>query len=172
MSKIFLRLKQEFLNMIPVAIFFFIAFQLLAFTKSLILLEYDIEVSAFVAATVGALVVAKVVLIVDLLPIVNRYPDKPAMYNVVWKTVIYMTAAFAFRYLEHFVRYFIEYRELATAHANMLAGVVWPHFWVVQIWLFVLFFMYSVQREFVRLLGVERVRAMFLGMKGPKPVQQ
>ena len=37
MNKSFQRLKEEFLALIPTAVFFFVAFQLLAITKALIL---------------------------------------------------------------------------------------------------------------------------------------
>ena len=36
----------------------------------------------------AALLVAKVVLITDALPFVNRFPEKPLIYNVVWKTAL------------------------------------------------------------------------------------
>lgn len=36
-------------------------------------------------ATAAALLVATIVLIADKFPFVNRFPDKPLMYNVVWK---------------------------------------------------------------------------------------
>jgi hypothetical protein len=32
----------------------------------------------------AALILGKAVLIADLLPFINRYPDKPLVYNVVW----------------------------------------------------------------------------------------
>ncbi|MDX2312683.1 MAG: hypothetical protein QNL90_01305, partial [Gammaproteobacteria bacterium] len=41
--------------------------------------------------------------------------------------------------------------------------VIWPHFWAIQIWLLVLFFMFCALRELIRALGRERVRAMFIG---------
>ena len=74
MKRILQRLKQEFFGVIPTAVFFFFAFQLLAFSRDLIVQDVDVELSTFVAATVGALIVAKVVVVVDLLPFVNRFP--------------------------------------------------------------------------------------------------
>jgi hypothetical protein len=43
MNKIFQRLKAEFLGVIPTAVFFFISFQLLAITRSLILQQYGVR---------------------------------------------------------------------------------------------------------------------------------
>lgn len=163
MNSIVSRVKHELFEVIPPAIFFFVAFQVIAFTRALMLKEYGIEVSTFMAATVGALIVAKVVLIVDLLPIVNRFPEKPLIYNVVWKTAIYMIAALLVRYLEHLIPFIRRYGDLALANSHLLEEVVWPHFWAIQIWLLVLFFAYCSIRELVRVLGRERVRQMFLG---------
>jgi hypothetical protein len=163
MGNIVSRLKHEVLAVIPAAVFFFIAFQLLAFTQALILQEYGIRVSTFVAATIAALVVAKVVLVVDLLPFVNRFPDKPLIYNVVWKTIIYLLAALLVRYVEHLIPFVREYGDVTLAHRHLLDEVIWPHFWAVQIWLLVYLFMFCVLRELVRVLGRERVRSMFLG---------
>jgi hypothetical protein len=165
--KILAQLKHEFLSIIPTAVFFFFAFQLLAFTQALILEEYGIQVTTFLAAAIGALIVAKVVLIVDMLPFVNRFPDKPLIYNVIWKTIIYLIAAFIVRYLEHLFDFFREYHDIIAANKHLLDQVIWSHFWVVQIWLAVLFLMYCTLRELVRALGREQIRTLFLGSIKP-----
>ena len=97
MGKLTHKLKHEIRGMMPVVVFFLVAFQLLALTQRLMLQEYGIHVTTFVAATIMALVVAKVVVLTDLLPMVNRFPEKPLIYNVVWKTVIYFAASLAVR---------------------------------------------------------------------------
>ena len=167
MSSILSRLKHELVEAIPPAVFFFIAFHLIAFTRALMLEEYGIPTSTFVAVTFGALIIAKVVLIVDLVPFVNRFPEKPLIYNVLWKTVIYQVAALLVRYIEHLIPFVREHGDLALANRHLLDEVVWPHFWFVQIWLLVLFFLYCTMRELIRALGRERVRAMFFGPSRP-----
>ena len=82
-------------------LFFFVAFNVIVFTKKLMLEQYGIEFSGFVTSAVGALIVAKVVLLADGIPFINKYPDKPLIYNVVWKTVIYILVAFVVRFLEY-----------------------------------------------------------------------
>jgi hypothetical protein len=160
------RIKKEIVGVFPAAIFFFIAFQLLALTRALILEEYGIQVSTFVNATIAALIVAKIVLIVDMMPFVNRYPHKPLIYNVLWKTIIYFSAALAVRYVEHLIPFVRDYGDLALANRHLLDKVIWPHFWGVQIWLLVYFFMFCTIRELIRVLGQERVRTMFFGPVG------
>ena len=43
-------------------------------------IQYGIRVTSFITATIAALVVAKVVLIADMIPLINRFPDRPLMY--------------------------------------------------------------------------------------------
>ena len=170
MNGMFARLKREVIEAIPPAVFFFIAFQLISFLHALMLKEYGVQTSTFVTATIAALIVAKVVLIVDLLPFVNRFPEKPLIYNVVWKTLIYILAALLVRSIEHLIPFVREYGNLAVAGRHLIDEVVWAHFWAVQILLLVLFFMYCSGRELVRVLGRDRVRIMFFGPLGPPTV--
>jgi hypothetical protein len=155
------RIKAELLQALPPTVFFFIAFQLLVFTKALALRKYGIEFYAFAGATVMALLVGKVVLVVDKIPLVNRYPHKPLIYNAGWKTLIYFAVSFLVRYLEHVVPLVMEHGSLGVAHQHLLDKVVWPHLAVVQLWLLVLLFLYSVGRELVRAVGREEVLRIF-----------
>ena len=67
--------------MFPPAIFFFIAFMLILVTKRLILSEYGISWTGFGAACAGAILVAKVVLIVDKLAFMNRFFNQQLIYT-------------------------------------------------------------------------------------------
>jgi hypothetical protein len=157
------RKKNKIREFIPTVAFFFVAFQLLAFTRALILQGYGIHASTFLQAAIAALIVGKVVLIADLLPIINRFPNKPLIYNISWKTFIYMVAAMLIRYVEHLVPHLWEYRNLSVANSHLLNEVVWPHFWLVQLWLLVCFFMYCTERELGRVIGRDKLRSMFFG---------
>jgi hypothetical protein len=53
---------------LPPTIFFFIGFNLILWTKRLILEERGIEFSGFLTATIAALLVGKAVLVTDNLP--------------------------------------------------------------------------------------------------------
>ena len=119
--------------------------------------------STVAGATVAALVVGKVVLIADALPFVNRFPAKPLMYNVAWKTLIYIVAALVVHYLEHLIPVWWRMRDLAEANRQLGQEIVWPHFWAIQLWLLVLFFVYCAIRELVRAVGPREVRRMFFG---------
>jgi hypothetical protein len=155
------KVRHELEELIPVTVFFLVSFQLLALTQALMLEEYGIRATVFLAATIGALVVAKVVVITDHFPLVNRFPDKPLIYNVVWKTAIYFVASLLVRYAEHLIHFWRQTHEFAAANRRLIDEVVWPHFWGVQLWLLILLFVYCALRELVRALGRERVVQMF-----------
>jgi hypothetical protein len=161
MSTLGQKLKHELRELIPVTVLFFCAFQLLALTEALMLEQFGIRVSAFLTATVVALVVAKVVLILDHFPLVNRFPDKPLCYNVAWKTAIYFITSLVVRYAEHLIHFWRQTGNFAEANRRMLEEIVWPHFWGVQLWLLILLLVYCAFRELVRALGRERIIKMF-----------
>jgi hypothetical protein len=156
-------LVREFFEVLPPAIFFLLGFHMLALTRSLMLREYGVHVATAANATVGALLVAKVVLIADTLPFVNRFPEKPLAYNVAWKTAIYVAAALAVHYMEHLVPLWWRAGDLAAANEQLMNEIVWPHFWAIQIWIVVLLFMYCAMRELIRAIGPREVRRMFFG---------
>jgi hypothetical protein len=149
--------------MLPPVIFFFVTFHIIVFSRALMLEEYGVKVSALAGATVGALLVGKVVLIADHLRLINRFPEKPLIYNVLWKTMIYWVGASVAHYLEHLVPRWWQTGNLATANHERLNDVVWPHFWAIQLWLIVLLFVYCTLREFVRVTGRREVMRMFFG---------
>jgi hypothetical protein len=155
------KLKHELRELIPVTVFFFVAFQLLAFTETMMLEQYGIRVSVFLTAAVGALVVGKVVLLADHLPLINRFPEKPLIYNVIWKTCIYFAASLVVRYVEHLIDAWRDAASFAEANRRLLDEIVWPHFWGVQLWLLVLLLVYCALRELVRALGRDRIIRLF-----------
>ncbi len=163
MERIFRKLRQEFLRVLPPTIFFFVAFNVISINKALMLRVYGIDFAGFATATVGALLVGKVVLVADKLPVINRFPEKPLIYNVVWKTAIYMLAVFIVRYLEHLLPAVLEAGSVSGVHAHLVEEIAWPRFWSVQLWLFVLFFVYAVAHELVRLIGRDRMLQIFFG---------
>ena len=165
MQKILKVIKDELLEIIPPTIFFFVAFNVITFTKGLMLEEYGIKFSGFITATIGALIVAKVVLIADKIPFINKYPDKPLIYNVVWKTGIYVVVALVVRFLEYLIPLWRQYRNLSSAAEHLWSETIWAHFWVIHIWLTCLFFVYVSFRELARSLGEEQFLKMFFGIQ-------
>jgi hypothetical protein len=170
MSRILTTLRREFILVLPPTIFFFVAFNVISITKALMLREHGIEFSGLATATVGALLVGKVILVADKIPIMNRFPEKPLIYNILWKTAIYVLAVFVVRYAEHLIPFLMDGSSVGIAHQQLLNQVVWQHFWSIQIWLIVLFFVYAGLHELVQLIGRETVLRLLFA--SPKPSER
>src|SRR5262249_24082842 len=112
---------------------------------------------------VAALILGKAVLIADMLPAINRYPDKPLAYNVVWKTVIYFLMATVIHYLERLIDFSRQAGGIAAGNEKLLVAIVWQHFWAIQIILFILVLVYCTTRELARVIGREKMLRLFFG---------
>lgn len=110
MSKMSAKIKEESLAVIPPTIFFFVALHIVAFVRALMVKATGIAPLSTVSIAVAALILGKAVLIADMLPISNRFPEKPLIYNVVWKTLIYVLVSALIHYLEHLVDYWRQAR--------------------------------------------------------------
>jgi hypothetical protein len=163
MSKLSEKIREEIVALVPPTVFFFVALHIVALVRALMVKGTGLPVVSSGQIAVGALILGKAVLIADLLPIVNRYPDRPLVYNVAWKTAIYFAVALLLHYLERLVDAWREAGGLVAGNEKLLAGVVWPHFWALQIVLLVLIFNYCVMHELIRVIGAKRVREMFFG---------
>ena len=163
MNRLAERAKEEIGALLPPTLFFFVALHLVALVRVLMLKGTGIALATSVSVTVAALILGKAVLIADALPFINRYPHKPLVYNVVWKTAIYVLIAMLIHYLEHLFDVWREVGGLVEANRKLLAEIVWPHFWAIQIFLWVLILMYCTMRELVRAIGADKVREIFFG---------
>ena len=165
MSKVWAKVKHELHEVIPPTIFFFVSFHIIALERALMVREYGLRLSATAGATVAALLVAKVVLIADMLPVINRFPEKPLIYNVVWKTAIYVVASMFVHYLEHLIPVWWRVGGLGAANEQLWREIGWPHFWAIQLLLVVLIFLYCLSRELIHVIGRDRVRKILFGAR-------
>jgi len=163
------KLKEEFFKILPPMIFFFIALHIVAFIHALMLKKTGIAPSSSVSIAVAALILGKAVLIADILPLINRFPNRPLIYNVAWKTVIYWLISVAIHYVERLIEFWRHAGSFGAANQKLLAEIVWPHFWAIQIILFVLIAMYCTVHELVRVIGKEKIMRIFFG---PMPVPE
>ena len=169
LNKIIHKIREEFLNVIPPTLFFFIALHIVAFIHALMLRGFGIQPEASMSIAIGALLLGKAVLIADMMPLINRFPYHPLIYNVAWKTLIYVVLATFLHYVERVIEFWREAGSFAAANHEMLAKMVWPHFWAIEIILLVLILMYCTMHELVRVIGKEKVKRIFFG---PMPIPE
>src|SRR5262245_11017860 len=134
-------LLEELRHVLPPTIFFFIGFNLILFTKRLILEDYLIQFTGFFIATTAALIVGKVVLVADKMPLLRRFDHAPLAQPILFKTVIYTLLVFVARLLEAFIHYAIEGGVIGHGGfiEHQLGIFSWHQFIAAQMWIFVLF---------------------------------
>src|SRR6266480_611451 len=155
MTKLSSKVKEELFALLPPTIFFFVALHIVTFVRVLMLKGTGVSPSSSISIAVAALILGKAVLIADMLPMINRFPNKPLIYNVAWKTLIYLLVATLIHYLERLVDFWRQTGNFVAGNQKLLSEIIWPHFWAIQIILFVLIAMYCMMHELVRVVGKE-----------------
>lgn len=167
MGSVIHKIKHEFMKVLPPTIFFFVILHIVAAIRALMIKGTGVELPVSASVLIASLVLGKCVLIADMLPFINRFPDKPLIWNVSWKTVMYAVVALIVHYLERLYEYWKEAPSLMDANSMIWTSMNWPRFWAIQILLITLIFMYCVISELARVIGPERLRKMFLGPLPP-----
>ena len=169
MHKLLAVIKEEFFAILPPTIFFFVALHILTIIRVLMATGSHYEPLSTMSIAIASLILGKSVLIADLLPPINRYPQKPLMYNIVWKTLIYLLMASFIHYLERLIDFARQAGGIVAGNEKLLTEIVWSHYWAVEIILFLLILAYCTARELVRVIGKEKMTRLFFG---PPPLPE
>ncbi len=163
------KLREEIRELIPPTLYFFVSLHLIAFVRVLMLKGSGLALATSASVTLAALILAKAVVLADLLPFINRYPARPLVWNIAWKTAVYLLAATVLHYLERLVEFWRAAGGFVAGNEKMLAEQVWPHFWAEEIFIGLVILIYCTMAELVRVLGADRMREIFLGQAGERP---
>ena len=157
------KLKEEFFKILPPTIYFFVALHLVMFIRVLMLEGTGLSPYSSASIALTALVLGKAVLLADMLPLINRFPNKPLIYNIAWKTVIYLLISAVLHYLERLIDFWRETGSFVAGNEKLLSVIIWPHFFAIQILFFILIAMYCTMHELVRVIGREKALRIFFG---------
>jgi hypothetical protein len=163
MSNVAKTIKHELAEMIPPTIYFFVILHIVALIRTLMTRNSGIDPSTTMSIGIAALILGKAVLLANALPFINRFPEKPLIWNVCWKSAAYFLVALLIHYLEHLYDFWKVAPGFAAANEKLLAEIVWPHYWAIQILLGVLIFAYCVITELARAVGPGKLKTMFFG---------
>lgn len=155
----------ELKKLIPVVLFFFVCYTLVEITEIVIhkekmQLRYDFAVIA-----IGSLIMGKVVLLSDYLPFISIFSKKPLIYGTVWKTCIYVLMSMCIRLIERCIPFLFDDVAWQDTSEHLRRVVEGFPFWLGQMWLFVLLFIFVAYRELIIAVGPDRVRRLFFGAK-------
>ena len=144
---------REMKHVLPPTIFFFVGFNLIVWTKRMLLQEHGIEFSGFLVATMAALVVGKAVLVTDHMPFMRRFDGAPLLQPILFKAAIYWACVFLIRIGEGLLDFLREGGALVDFPEALIDRFSWPRFLTIQMWLMVLFLVYVTIHELNRLFG-------------------
>src|SRR5271165_6596469 len=144
---------KEFKEMLPPTIFFAVGFNLILLTTQLILDDYGAQFASFMLATAAALVIGKSVLVANALPFLSRYDTEPLIWPVLYKSAFYFVVVFVVRFLEKLIEYLAPGGALAGIPDYVATHFTWHRFLAIQIWILVLFLIYTFITELDKLFG-------------------
>jgi hypothetical protein len=163
MKAFFAKAKHEMMKMVPPTLFFFVVLHVVVIVRALMVKGTGISLPTSMSVIVASLILGKAVLIANMLPFINRYPERPLIWNAAWKTLIYSVIASIFHYAERLFDFWKETHSLAAAHHELITHINWPQFWAIQILLFMLIGNYCIFAELARVIGRGTLKTLILG---------
>lgn len=149
-------LFHEFLQVLPPTIFFLVFAHVVYFNTQLMLSQFKIELGTSAVVTVIALVIGKVVVVVDKLPFIRKLDSKPLVIPVIFKAFVFTVFVTLVRLAEPWVPALVETGNIAAANVHVGEHYVWRLFTAAQIWIFFGFIIYFTASEMIRVFGLTR----------------
>jgi hypothetical protein len=146
---------------LPPTIFFFVGFNLILWTKRLILAEHGIEFSGVLTATLAALLVGKAVLVTDNLPFMRRFDGAPMIQPILFKSAIYWLCVLIVRLAERLIHFLAAGGITTDFPTHLVENFSWSRFLSIQVWLMVLFLVYVTTHELNMLIGDGELYRLF-----------
>lgn len=162
MGAFFTWCKNEFFKILPVSLFFLIAFCLVDLTNK-VKNEDPITEYSFFSLVIASLIMGKVVLIADYMAIIERFSHKPLIYSTLWKSLLYVLCSMLLRIIEHAIPALYDGESLMMVYQKVAEHLHNPLFWMAQTWLAYLFIIFVGYRELIFAVGTAKVKKLFFG---------
>jgi hypothetical protein len=140
-----------------------VGFNLIVLTGHLLTDDYRRQLFNYMVATTTALVVGKSVLLANALPFLRRFDGAPLVAPILFKTLVYFTVVLVVRLVEEIVEYWVGGGSLSGTLRHVREQFAWHRFAAVQIWIFVLFLVYTTAAELDEVLGKGELRRILFG---------
>ena len=159
-------LREEFLQILPVWIFFFLAFGLVSLIRTTTIGEYNIQPLEPPDYLLGSLIMAKVVVLVDAFMKNRRGSGRPLIYGTLLNTGLYFAAALILHHVEQTVS-LVRHHHVGFAEAShdALLATEKPNFLAIMLFILVLTFAFCMVRELIRCIGEDRFLEVFFGRR-------
>jgi hypothetical protein len=148
-------------HVLPPTVYFFCAFNLIAFTTNLLVHDYWFHATGFIVASTTALVVGKAVLVANQIRLIDHFRGAPLIQPILYRTVFYTLIVLVVRLIERFIHLAIDDRGFGAAFQATLHDFTWRHFTAIQVWIFTCFLIYVTATELSALLGEGQLFRLF-----------
>jgi hypothetical protein len=146
-------LGRQLAEVLPPTLFFAVGFNVIVLTTQLILADYLVHFANFMLVTLSALVVGKAVLLANALPFFRRFDTAPIIQPILFKTFIYCLVVLFVRFIERLVKYLLAGGTFDGIPDYVENHFSWNRFIAIQIWVLILFLIYTVAAELNSLFG-------------------
>jgi len=163
-KKIGATVAREIREALPALVFFLFLFHMIALTKAVLLGDYSITALRATGSTIGALIVAKAILLVEALPIARLFSGR-RVAHVLWKTLLFAAVVLLFRFVEEIIPLTSKHGGVVAATKAMYGEISWPLFWVLALWILGGLFLYCLASELVRAVGPEKVKELLFSTR-------
>ncbi|MFO0963867.1 MAG: hypothetical protein U0625_13320 [Phycisphaerales bacterium] len=167
MSKIVEKTKEELRLMIPATIYFLMALVIVTWVRELMIAGTGQSLGQSASMLIAALVLAKAVLIADLLPFMRRESTKPLVWIIAIKSSMYLVVATAVHLLERAIECWRHAPDFSAAWDEVLHQISWTQFLALHIVLALFMIAYSTMRELTHVLGAAKMKALMFGPRPP-----
>ena len=155
------RVRREVREIGLVALFFLTWFLMFLSLKKLLLEEYDIEVAVLRTAVIGALVVAKVVVVLEKSSFGNRFREGRLFFHVLWRSLAYTAVVFVVTLAEHLFDFYRQTHAFPKALSELRASEDFTHFLAMNLVVGLAFLTYNCFSEIDRHIGEGGLRRLF-----------
>ena len=157
----------EFKRFIAILLYLWVVFGLLSVHRSLVLSQRHLDYEEHTFAIVNAFVFAKVLLVAEQLHLGKQFENKPLIYPILYKCLIFSAVLIGFHVMES--------AAVGAWHGNRIADSIPPLFgWspkgllAVGFSCFVLLLPFFGFREIARMIGHTEMRTLLFGKKTKK----
>ncbi len=166
------KIRHEVKAVLIATAFFAAWFGTLMLLKRLILAEYQIEFRGLASALLGALVVAKVVLILEHVPLGGWVRRQPAWVDLIARTALYAAGAFVAMLIEKAFHGRHEYGGFGESLVKVFQHTDIHHVWAAAIGVTGGLLLFNIASLLRKRVGGEALGRAFLTPMEPSPPSQ
>ena len=162
------KIKREIIDVATVTLYFAISFGIIILIKKLLLEEYSIQFYGLSTALLGALVAAKVVILMDKTPWGDRFQGQPLVRHVAYRSLVYGLMLLFVMAAEKVYHLYHKASSLSEAVGTLFQQAHLAHFLGTFLCVWLTFVVYSAWEEIGNCMGEGELHRVFFSRK-PAP---